>query len=255
MKVSVAIPCYEMHGRGVECLNFGLQSIVRQTYPDIEVVVSDHSRDDAIKTTCDSWREKLQLKYVRFEEKRGSSSANHNNSMRSCSGEIIKILCQDDFLLDEHAIEKIVKHFAPEGMWLVSSYFHTRNRVNLFNRQDPRINREIHFRNTVGTHSCLAIRRRSDMPFFDENLIWFMDCEYYRQLYDLYGPPCILREATMVHYMWNGQVTYTLAASSELRQRELEYVKRKHPRPIDSLPDVPGDSWWKSAMQKLRMRD
>ncbi|QSA96745.1 glycosyltransferase family A protein [Methylococcus sp. EFPC2] len=246
MKVSIAIPCYEMYGRGVECLDHSLSAISRQTYKDIEVVISDHSRDDAIYTVVRRWAANLDIRYVRFEEMRGSSSANHNSCIRHCSGDIIKFLCQDDYLYDKLALKTIVDAFLPEANWLLSRYIHTRDRVNYFRPQYPTLNKSIHVSNTVGTHSCLTIRN-VDPPLFDENLIWFMDCEYYRRLYDIYGAPYILNELTTAVFLWEGQVSNTTASSQALRQGELDYLQRKYPFDIDE----PISSREYSLFQKL----
>lgn len=227
MKVSIAIPCYEMAGRGAECLAYSLEKIALQSYANIEVVVSDHSVDCEVENTCADFHSKLNLIYIRNPKKRGQSSANHNSCIKYSSGEIIKFLCQDDYLFDDRAIEKIVPYFQSGANWLVSSYIHTKDRVNFERRQDPSFNKNIHFDNSIGTHSCLAVRNEA-LPYFDENLIWFMDCEYYRQLYNLWGLPVFLYDLTVVQFLWGGQVSNTLAAGEKLGKKELEYVLSKH---------------------------
>src|SRR5690606_32499532 len=117
MKVSIAIPCYEMNGRGAFFLDYNLSKISTQTHPDIEVVISDHSKNDVIWDRANEWSSRLNIKYCRYTEHYGSSSANTNNAIRHSSGDIIKILCQDDYLYSDHAIETIVKNFSPETQW------------------------------------------------------------------------------------------------------------------------------------------
>jgi hypothetical protein len=50
-KLSVAIPCYEMSGKGVEFLEKSLKIIESQNidFSKIEIVISDHSINDDIK--------------------------------------------------------------------------------------------------------------------------------------------------------------------------------------------------------------
>jgi glycosyltransferase involved in cell wall biosynthesis len=236
--VSIAIPCYEMHGRGAEFLEYGLARVADQTHPRIEVVVSDHSRDDAVELVCDRWSGSLDIRYVRNGEKRGSSSANLNVALEHARGDLIKILCQDDYLFDATAIGRTVAALRDEDHWLVSSYLHTQDRKTLFRRQDPRLTADIAVVNTIGTHSCLTIR--NDEPErFDEDLIWLMDCEYYRRLYERFGPPRILRDVTVVQTLWEGQVTNTTASGHDLRSNEEAMVRRRHPKPLPGLePDI-----------------
>jgi glycosyltransferase involved in cell wall biosynthesis len=233
--VSIAIPCYEMHGRGAEFLDYALARVAEQTYPRIEVVISDHSLDDAVEHVCKGWGDSLELQYVRNPQKRGSSSANLNVAINHARGELIKILCQDDYLFGASAIQKIVAAFSGTDYWLVSSYLHTRDRETLFRRQDPRMTADIAGNNTIGTHSCLTIRNVDEPELFAEDLIWLMDCEYYRRLYDRFGEPRILHDVTMVQTLWEGQVTHTTAAAQELREYEEAEVQRRHPEPLPGL--------------------
>jgi glycosyltransferase involved in cell wall biosynthesis len=234
--VSIAIPCYEMHGRGAEFLDYGLGRVAEQTHPRIEVVVSDHSRDDAVELVCKHWEDSLPIEYVRNAEKRGSSSANLNVAIGRAHGDLIKILCQDDYLFDATAIERIVDAFRETDYWLVSSYLHTRDRETLFRRQDPRMTADIAGNNTIGTHSCLTIRNVAEPELFAEDLIWLMDCEYYRRLYARFGAPRVLHDVTMVQMLWEGQVTHTAAAAHDLREREEAEIRKRYPEPLTGLP-------------------
>lgn len=227
MKVSIAIPCYEMCGRGGEFLDYSLAIISTQSYKDIEVVVSDHSIDDKVKLVCDKWKTVLNIKYLRNENMRGSSSQNVNNCIRNSSGELIKILCQDDYLFDRYSIEKTVDAFKSDNYWLVSKYVHANiNKTELYNPHEPYINENLLFTNTIGTHSCLTIRN-DDLIYFDEHLIWFVDCEYYIRLIKKFGLPIFLKDITMVQTQWKGQVTNTLATEL-VRNKEQIYLKQTY---------------------------
>ena len=96
---SVAIPTYEMNGKGVEYLNFSLSMLKRQSFQDFEVVISDNSKDDNIKILCEKWSNYLDIKYFNNDiNKLDNPSANINNAMKNCTGDYIKILFLDDFL-------------------------------------------------------------------------------------------------------------------------------------------------------------
>ncbi len=231
MKISIAIPCYEMHGYGADCLDFGFQIIAKQSYTNYEVIISDHSVNDSVQEVCKKWEHKFRLRYFKNDLNRGSSSANINNCIKHSEGDLIKVLCQDDYFYNDNSLKKIVDNFNSSTQWLVSSYVHTENRKDVFKQQNPLLNKNIATINSIGTHSCLTIRN-GDVPLFDEKLIWLMDCEYYRQLFDRFGPPTILHEITMVQYLWHGQVTNTYATKNNIRDKEIAYVKKKHSIPI-----------------------
>ena len=78
-KVSIAIPTWEINGRGAEFLNDLIRTIVIQTLTDYEIIVSDHSEDNAVKNVVKSYESQgINIKHVRNNEKRGNSPANTN---------------------------------------------------------------------------------------------------------------------------------------------------------------------------------
>ena len=79
--ISVCIPTYEMNGKGAEYLEYSFNILYQQTFTDFEIIISDHSKTDLIKELCDRWATVLDIKYLRNEYKRGSSSANVNNAV------------------------------------------------------------------------------------------------------------------------------------------------------------------------------
>jgi hypothetical protein len=139
---------------------------------------------------------------------------------------LIKILCQDDYLYGIDAIQKTIDNFDYNTKWLVTSYFGTRDRLSAFTHHIPMWNDKIYFENTIGTHSCLTILNE-DPILFDENLIWFMDCEYYYRLQKRYSYPTILRDYTMIQMIWEGQVTNTII-NDTIINTEKDYILNKY---------------------------
>ncbi|MEW6054239.1 MAG: glycosyltransferase [Nitrospirota bacterium] len=226
--VSIAIPCYEMHGYGVEFLDFSLNKIYEQTYKNIEVVISDHSTDDNIYNLYKKWESFLNLKYLRNENKRGNSSANLNNALINCTGHLIKILFQDDFLFSDNSIKEIVEAFSqnPQASWLVTACEHSNDSIRFYRPFYPQYNRNIYLgNNTISSPSVLTIRNKNIL-LFDENLIWLMDCDYYKRLHDKYGEPLMLNKINVVNRTWDYQLSKIV--NEELRQKEHNYVKEKY---------------------------
>jgi O-methyltransferase len=237
--VSVAIPCYEMHGRGAEFLDFSLSKIHQQTYKNIEVIISDHSQGDDIENICKKWGNSLDIKYFRNETKRGKSSANLNNAIIHCNGDLIKILFQDDFLFSETSIEEIVDLFNrnPKSYWLITASEHSDDGFNFKRPFDPHYNENIHLgNNTISSPSVLTIRNK-DVLLLDENLIWLMDCDYYKRLHEKFGEPLILNKINVVNRTWDSQLSNII--SEELKKKEYDYVKEKYKSiHLASLPEV-----------------
>ena len=223
-RISVVIPCYEMHGRGAEFLEYSFSRLVIQSFKDFEVVVTDHSKNDDIEKLCLLWKDIINVKYFRNTEKIGSSTHNINLGMNKSQGEIIKLLFQDDYLFDICSLEIINKEFTDNINWLGTHYVHTIDRVNFFNEHIPRLSPSI-LHNLFGTPSAFAVRNKNHI-LFDENLIWVLDIDFYKRMLKIYGMPKIVNEVTMVNYLWEGQVSNTLA-TEELKIREHEYIFNK----------------------------
>jgi glycosyltransferase involved in cell wall biosynthesis len=226
LKISVAITAYEMGGYCTQYLHDNFVSLKSQTFKDFEVVVSDQSQDFDVANFCYSWLKELPIVYCREEKNNGYFTANENNAMRHCAGEIIKFLDADDYLYDKDSLEVTYNAFSEKTKWVATDYFHDIN-GELVNRHHPSMNDRIYICNTIGTPSCVAIRNER-FPLFDENLRWAGDCEYYGQLYNMWGNPKIIDNITAVHRLWGGQVENTFGASSDLQNKENAYILAKH---------------------------
>jgi glycosyltransferase involved in cell wall biosynthesis len=225
--ISVSIPTYYISEKIIEGLEFSFNKLLIQTYKDFEVVISDHSLGEEIESFCDTWKDKLNLKYFRNEYKRGFLTANENFGIQHSSGNIIKFLDQDDYLLNEHSLENTNSYFKEEYGWLATAYYHTYDRIRLVNVHFPNMNNRIHLINTIGTPSCVSIRNK-DVIYFDDNLKWAGDCEYYKRLYDKFGMPKLVNHMTIVQYLWDGQTTHNYDSDKELQELEINYIIEKH---------------------------
>ena len=215
-----------MHGQGARFLGFSLERIYNQSYPNIQVVISDHSIDESIYTVCNDWSKKLNIKYLKNTEGIGSSSVNINNAINNCDGELIKILFQDDFLFHTNSILDISTHFTDDCTWLVSSCTHTRDGEGFYNNFTPKWNDNIHLGvNTVSSPSVLTIKNTISERF-DESLIWLMDCDMYKTLYDKYGSPIILSSINVVNRLWGSRLSETIPEN--IKQKEVNILRERY---------------------------
>jgi glycosyltransferase involved in cell wall biosynthesis len=103
-KISIAVPTWECYGKGAEFLDDLFRTIEMQTLKEFEVVISDHSADDYLLPKIKEFEDKFEIKYHKNENNRGNGPANMNNAISKCSGEIIKIMFQDDFFYDDEIV-------------------------------------------------------------------------------------------------------------------------------------------------------
>lgn len=226
-KVSIVIPCYEMESRGAEFLDECLDSIAQQSFKDYEVIVPDQSFNNYIESVCDDYRVGMNITHFYVDRlPEGSNAAyNCNEGIKRATGDIIKILHQDDYFFNCNSLKQTVEAFTPYKMWLVSSYVHVKN--DCFKHTHlPTVNPRLHMENTIGCPSGLAFRNGMDM-LFDEKLKWLFDCEFYKRLMDKFGRPVILDTITIINRLWEGQATNTII-DQPLINKEIEYVTTKH---------------------------
>jgi SAM-dependent methyltransferase len=228
---SVVIPAYEMHGRGVEFLEFSFAILARQTFRDFEIVVSDHSSDAEIESACKRWQDRLKIKYRKYADKRGSSSANLNHAISQADGNWIKILFQDDFLLGAKALETIHARLVAteQATWIAVGCEHTMDGTTLNRPFRPRWNDDL-FRgkNTLSSPSVIAFRRDTSERF-DEDLMWLMDVDFYQRMFLRYGEPLYLYESLVVNRVWGNRLSDTL--SEAVKQKEHAILEARYARP------------------------
>lgn len=223
MKISVAIPCYEMHGLGAYFLEQCFTRIYAQTYKDVEVVVGDQSNNDDILKLCSKWQNKLNLKRVSTIAFRGSPSANLNLAVRETSGEIIKILFQDDLITSEDHLQNIANGFSknPSKKWLASGFEHTKDGIFGYRPFIPTMQRRLKYGiNTLGPPSTISVRR-AFYEDFDDNLSWMMDLDVYSRLWQKYGEPIIDCQISIASREWGMQNTHNISDINKMREELL----------------------------------
>lgn len=109
-KVSFVIPCYNVENYISECLN----SILSQSYSNIEIVIVDSSTDNT-KEVIKNFEIKTgneKIKYF-YQEGKGPASA-RNFGIEMSNGDYIAFLDADDLLCPD-SIQKRIKLFESEG--------------------------------------------------------------------------------------------------------------------------------------------
>lgn len=102
-KVSVVIPCYNRELFIRDTVN----SVLVQTYPNIEVIVVDDGCTDNSRTVLESFGDKIRILEHQGRVNKGQSAA-INLGLSSATGEFVAILDSDDLFLPEK-LERQVK--------------------------------------------------------------------------------------------------------------------------------------------------
>lgn len=198
-----------------------LDSILEQTYPNIEVVVTDNSEDNNLFNVLEKYG--FAKKY-RVNSRKGMAQ-NTNEAIKLATGDIIKVLYMDDLFAHKDAVKEIVEAFtASNKYWLVTACEHTHGK-DRFNKHKPVYTENILTANTIGSPSVLAFRNKNPL-LFDEKMTWLLDADLYHRLYKIHGDPIILNKTNVIIGIHSGQVTNLL--SNKEKQYEEEYIKEKH---------------------------
>ena len=224
-KLSICIPAYDMGGEGAVFLEQSFKHLQNQDFSDFEVIVSDQSNSDDVHNLCAA-TSSLNIRHLWFRDGAKQASANTNNAMRHASGEIIKVLFQDDLLMSHHALRKTAEVF-DEGAaaWLVCGSGVTRDGKTLERPMVPSLHPQMHLgKNRISSPSVLSMRNTHRLDF-DEALIWLMDVDIYKRLLLQHGPPHILADTMVWNRLHPGQVTESV--TREIQIRELRYVRQK----------------------------
>jgi glycosyltransferase involved in cell wall biosynthesis len=231
MKVSVTVPVYEYYGRGVEFLDDMFRTISHQTLKDVEVVVSDHSIDSIIEDYCKLNEYDLTIKYIRNDLDRGNPCSNTNVAIDNSSGEVVKVLLQDDFLYDTEALEKIYYELKNSTLnWLVCGCIHTRDDGHtFFNSMYPRWsdNMILHNGNNfIGSPSVLSFKKEVDIRF-DSKTAMLMDVDFYYNMKLKYDHPIYMDDILIGNRVRDTQ-TWKERISDEEIDNEFKYVYEKY---------------------------
>ncbi len=212
-KISIALPIYSGMKNAEFFLTRCLNSILEQSYDDFEVVITDNSDDDRLEKICHTYGMNIR----HFYNPRKGISANTNEAIKRSRGDLIKILNIDDYFAHEWALDDILEAF--RGHWLISA---------VSNNRYPRYTTNIHVgNNKLGGPPALTILNKNPF-FFDENLTWMLDCDYYRRMFDSYGEPIILSKVNVNIGEHKGQMTNTI--QDEVKQKEVEMMIKKYGR-------------------------
>lgn len=127
MKVSVIVPVY-----GVErYLDACVQSIVDQTYRDLEIILIDDGGTDACPQMCDEWKNKDGRIVVLHKENGGQGTA-RNCALDVATGEYVLFVDSDDYI-QQNMVERMLSFVDPAKPSIVFCGIRTYNGLRFTN--------------------------------------------------------------------------------------------------------------------------
>lgn len=145
--VSIVVITYNSEKYVIETL----ESVKRQTYQNIELIISDDGSQDNTVDVCQKWMEKNKDVFVRTEliliEKNTGIPANCNRGAKIAQGEWLKFIAGDDCFFD-YAIESYISFAAKKARAEVihakveeyKNFFSDENKMPLKNIENIKFN-------------------------------------------------------------------------------------------------------------------
>ena len=232
MKLSICIPTTELKYSdgsvmGIYMLKHLLKSIETQSFKDYEIIISDHSPSSIIKDECEKWGH-LNLVYYKNNTGVGSAAKNLNFAISKAKGEYIKTIFQDDYFLSPNALEIMMSNIGDNGWGAVGTMHCNEDETNnLYFPHSPRWvypTKILSGINTVSGPSVILFKNDGD--YFDENLGWLNDVEFYYRLFKKFGVPLLISEHLVVQRLRNEGVSNKL--DTKIKEEESVYVLAKH---------------------------
>ncbi len=228
--VSVIIPT---HNR-CEMLRCAIQSVLDQTYGDLEVIVIDDASTDMTSETVEHFCDD-RIRYIRHKENRGGS-ASRNTGMACARGRYVGFLDDDDEWLPNKLEQQISRFQKRPDVDVVCSAYLVRDaekdRVigSFGSRKSGYIYKDLLMENIIGTTSTVLIKRDSlkDFHRFDTELPSYQDHDMWLKLAKDSIFDCI-EEPLVIYSLHRNRIstdcTCTLAGRLKMLEKYWDEIK------------------------------
>lgn len=238
MRFSIAIPTHDRGSNGPKWMRELLYSIKTQTFRDLEIVVSDQSKNDNILNVCKEYSDDFKFKYVRYTG--NVPCENINIALKECEGEIIKIMFSDDIFINDKSLEIIDKEYQESKCsWAFSGFCGTKDGKNFYDYKKPRwTDYMLEGRNLLSSPSVVSFLNISK-EYFDENLKLLLDTDFYHRMRWENGPPHIIEEFLVANRDHDDRISSHQTSKYDavmehpegnwmINTEEFHYIQNKH---------------------------
>ena len=146
--------------------------------------------------------------------KEGLPGETINAGIRKAKGELIKIMCMDDWFAPQNALQNIIDSF--QGNW---------NICGSHNNPKPCWTDKVFYGyNTLGGLSTITMRNK-DPIFFEDKLKWMIDVEFYHRAFKKWGEPSICEGITVNIGIGDHQLTRLMSDEEKDKEMKLTFNK------------------------------
>ena len=224
--VSVVVPVHDPDGLQLKFLDEMLSSISNQTLVPLEVIIA--SNHELLRQTQVLSKYLNLLPIILFKNDSRNAPSNLNLGIAKSTGKYVKILFQDDLLVDENYIASTVGLLEQtEDAWglITSSEDFESDSSLILKKNRPRFSiKMLRGKNLFGSPSAVTVRKESFLPFL-EQLVYLYDCEWYTRMVHNWGMPLFERSLTTQVRIHRYQSTNTV---KQLLASEIVVAENNH---------------------------
>ena len=135
-KVSIIIPVYNAEKYLSRCLD----SILKQTYSNIEIILVDDGSEDKSSYLCDRYAI-LDRRIKAYHKSNEGVSIARNYGIENCNGEYIVFVDSDDYLISEciETLVKLVRNEEESVLGCVDYYENQNGKLSTYSCEDGKI--------------------------------------------------------------------------------------------------------------------
>lgn len=184
--ISICIPAYKKPQYVVRLL----QSILQQTFQQVEVVISDDSPDEDIKEAIEPYTNRLSIQYF-HNQPALRSPRNWNAALDKGKGELLVLMHQDDWYHAPDALEQYVRVFEEKPhvdfVFCQNTAVDEKGNTTILQARPQLLHRlkekpnHLVLAQVIGPPSNTMLRS-SVTTRYDESMIWLVDVDYYSRL-------------------------------------------------------------------------
>jgi glycosyltransferase involved in cell wall biosynthesis len=213
-----------------------LDSISEQSFKNFEVIISDDSPSDEIEILLQKYQDRFNIVYQRNFSPLGSPE-NWNAAIRLARGEWIKMMHDDDWFAHKNSLQEFANATKENVSFIFSGY----NEIDVeTGKKDTRIISNINYRllkhtplvlfkeNFIG-HPSTTLIKKGEAIFYDQNLKWVVDIEFYMRFLGSHKYFFPIRKALINIGINKHQITKQAFRNPEIEIPEVLYLYNKLP--------------------------